>query len=279
MTDGISRHTFIERILHNLAFSSWFPHVPLSKIESLLYHNQLSNIFVERPVFITALPRAGTTLLLELCVSTHEFVSHRYRDMPFLLTPLLGHNFTKNFRELGTLSERIHGDGIFVNFDSPEAFEEIIWKKYWPSYYKKDRIVLWTKSNYPAFQDFFVNHMRKIILLRGRDIKKTRYISKNNLNIARVKYLSSAFPDSTILILFRSPLQQAASLLKQHQNFQRIHEEDMFAQKYMQDTGHFDFGKNLRPIDFGDWLSKERYPTPIPLLSGCNTGFTPIVTL
>ena len=257
MKDFVSSHSQTERMLHDMAFKSWFPRVSLSNIESQFYKNQLAAVSVERPVFITALPRAGTTLILELCMSTNEFASHAYSDMPFLMTPLLWNRFSKKFRNTGNLSERVHGDGILVNVDSPESFEEIIWKEFWPSRYKKNRIAHWMNSCYPDFEAFFNDHMRKIILLRSNEENQARYISKNNLNIARIEYLSSAFSDSTILILFRSPLQHAASLLKQHRNFLRIHNEDSFAKKYMEDTGHFDFGENLRPVDFNGWLSEN----------------------
>jgi hypothetical protein len=82
------------------------------------------------------------------------------------------------------------------------------------------------------------------------------------LNIARISYLGKAFPNSTIIILFRSPLQQASSLLKQHRNFSEIHKKDQFSKKYMKDTGHYDFGENLRPIDFKGWFSKIKSPDP-----------------
>ncbi len=262
MKDSVSRYTRIERRLHNLAFSSWFPRVSLSKIESQVFKTRLDTVSGAKPVFITALPRAGTTLLLELCVGTREFASHRYSDMPFLLTPLLWNIFSKNFRKPGNLSERVHGDGILVDINSPEAFEEILWKEFWPSYYQKKRILLWKKAAYPAFEEFFLDHMRKLILLRGNERKNVRYISKNNQNIARVRYLASTITDAKILILFRSPGQHAASLLKQHQNFLEIHEKDDFAQKYMHDTGHFDFGKNLRPVDFDGWLSGDNVADP-----------------
>ena len=262
MKEAISKHTKIERMLHVLAFRSWFPRIPLSRLESELHKNQLTDIFVKKPVFITALPRAGTTLLLELCAGLNEFASHRYSDMPFLMTPLIWNRFSENYRSSGALNERVHGDGILVNVDSPESFEEVIWKEFWPSYYRKERVIPWTEQSYPEFEEFFLEHMRKIILLRGNDDKKARYLSKNNLNIARTGYLASAFPDSTILILFRSPLQHAASLLKQHRNFLRIHKDDNFARKYMEDTGHYDFGENLRPVDFDGWLSKEGESDP-----------------
>ncbi|MEN8251639.1 MAG: sulfotransferase [Bacteroidota bacterium] len=262
MKDFISSHSQIERILHDLAFKPWYPRVALSNIESRIYKRQLADVSVEKPVFITALPRAGTTLLLELCVGNNEFASHTYSDMPFLMTPLLWNRFSRNFQKSGTLNERVHGDGILVNVNSPESFEEIIWKEFWPSRYKEERIIPWTESSYSDFEDFFLDNMRKIIFLRRKEEKQVRFISKNNLNIARIGYLGGAFPDSTILILFRSPLQHASSLLKQHRNFLRIHKEDSYAKKYMEDTGHFDFGQNLRPVDFDGWLSKEHISDP-----------------
>lgn len=262
MRDFNNNHTKAEKFLHNLAFKPWYPSIALSNIETIVYKSQLSAISVKKPVFITALPRAGTTLLLKLCVETKEFASHIYRDMPFLFTPLLWDSLSKNFRSEGAAHERVHGDGIQVNLESPESFEEIIWKEFWPSHYKKDRIIPWKSVSFPEFEEFFLDHMRKIILKNGKGEKQLRYISKNNLNIARIEYLSKTFPESRIIILFRSPLQQAVSLLKQHQNFLRIHKEDYFAQKYMEDTGHYDFGENLRPVDFESWYRKENTPDP-----------------
>ncbi|QRN84244.1 sulfotransferase [Chloroflexota bacterium] len=255
------QHTKTEQLLHNLAFTPWYPRLPLSNMESSLHKKQLAGISTERPVFITALPRAGTTLLLKLCVETGEFASHAYRDMPFLFTPIFWNRLSHHFRKSSMLTERVHGDGVLVNEDSPESFEEIIWKEFWPSHYKKDRVVPWKALNYPDFEAFFREHMRKIIHLKGNG-SNARYVSKNNLNIARISYLSQAFSDATILILFRSPLQQASSLLKQHRNFLVIHQEDPFASKYMEDTGHFDFGDNLRPVDFNGWYSKGKNLDP-----------------
>jgi len=256
--DYINNHSKLDKFLHNLVFKPWYPRVNLSNIESAVFKKQLSTIAVEKPVFITALPRAGTTLLLRLCAETQEFASHTYRDMPFLMTPLLWGQFSNNFRHSTPLKERVHGDGILVNVNSPESFEEIIWKEFWDDHYQKNKIIPWGDEINPEFKDFFNEHMRKIILIRGNGTQNLRYLSKNNLNIARINYLSTTFPDSKIIILFRSPLQHASSLLKQHQNFLKIHQMDPFAKKYMADTGHFDFGANLRPVNFRDWLSNNR---------------------
>lgn len=239
----------------------------LSGIESRVYKAPLSGIEITKPVFITALPRAGTTLLLELCVETGYFASHTYRDMPFVLTPLLWERFSRLFKRSENPRERAHGDGMMISMDSPEAFEEIIWKGYWPSRYLADRIVPWTEPDFPEFEDFFRDHLRKIVLLRGNDVPtRLRYISKNNLNVSRIGYLKRVFPDAIIVVPFRAPLQHASSMLRQHLNFMKIHRLDPFASKYMNDIGHFDFGENLRPVDFDNWVSSEPAPDPDSLL-------------
>lgn len=256
----INRYSIIEKFLHHSAFNSLSLQLSLATIESRIYKNKLKNIEIKKPVFITALPRAGTTLLLELCVGTKEFISHIYSDMPFLMTPIFWNLFSKQFRLSTPLRERAHGDGMMINVDSSEAFEEIIWKRFWPSRYKNDRILPWAEPNYPEFEFFFRDHIRKIIYLRNSKIPHpVRYISKNNLNISRVGYLKRVFSDAIIIVPFRSPMQHAASLLHQHLNFQKIHTEDTFACTYMKDIGHFDFGRNLRPVDFNKWFSSQQY--------------------
>ena len=267
MASAVNSYSASDRLLHNSAFKSWSLMTSLSGIESRIYKKSLCRIEITKPVFVTALPRAGTTLLLELCVETREFASHTYRDMPFLLTPLFWDRFSGMFKRSDVAKERAHGDGMMISVDSPEAFEEIIWKGYWPSRYLRDRIVPCTEPDFPEFEDFFRDHMCKIIMLRGRDASRQhRYISKNNLNIARIGYIKKVFPDSIIVVPFRAPLQHASSMLRQHRNFTKIHEQDPFSSKYMQDIGHFDFGENLRPVDFDGWVSSEQTSDPDTLL-------------
>jgi hypothetical protein len=247
-----------DRILHRVAFKTYTAQVSLADIEDQVFAKQLALCKIDRPVFITALPRAGTTLLLECCASVQEFASHCYRDMPFVLIPCLWNRFSATFRQTGESRQRAHGDGMLINFDSPEALEEVLWKTFWRRHYPKDRVIPWQDEDNDEFDDFFRNHMRKIILLRrGKDAAAARYVSKNNLNIARAAMLRRIFPDSVIVVPFRDPLQHASSLLEQHRNFLHIHKEDRFASQYMRAIGHYDFGENLRPIDFGGWLDNR----------------------
>jgi len=258
---GSHQYSAIDRVMHRLAFRTYRAQAALADCEDRLYARQLSVCKVDRPVFITSLPRAGTTLLLECCAGLPEFASHCYRDMPFVLIPCFWSRFSTMFRQDGQMCERAHGDGVLINFDSHEALEEIIWKTFWGNHYRKDRIRPWqtTERGDDEFKPFLYSHLRKIIYLRcGDGAPAGRYVSKNNLNIARIPVLHRLFPDGIVITPFRQPLHHAASLLQQHGNFSDIHKSDPFAREYMRATGHFDFGENLHPIDFNGWLDKRR---------------------
>lgn len=255
-----NRYSGVDQRLHEVAFATLSLQVSLNDFECRRFKKRLAPIQSDHPVFVTALPRAGTTLLLELLVNSGEFVSHTYRDMPFLMVPLLWQKFSARFKHDTEARERAHGDGMMVTTDSPEAFEEIIWRHFWPKHYQESRIVPWQKSQSATFEQYLATHFKKIIAARtGDQYHGQRYVSKNNLNIARLPYLVRLFPESTILVPFRHPLQHARSLLRQHRNFLAIHADDDFACAYMRDIGHYDFGANLKPVDFNHWLASATW--------------------
>jgi sulfotransferase family protein len=260
------RYSAVDRQLHRLAFATADMQVELAALEDIIYRKSLANTPVNRPVFITGLPRAGTTLLLQLTSALDGFASHSYRDMPFVLLPMLWNSFSRGFRQDAPPTERAHGDGMLVDLDSAEAFEEMLWRVKWPEHYAPDRIVPWHAHDDPEPAEAITSHMRKVIRLRQRrqDVVP-RYLSKNNGNIARTEYLRSCWPEAVIIVPVREPVQHATSLLRQHQRFLELHGRDGFSREYMQGIGHFDFGANLRPIDFAGWLSTARHADPLTI--------------
>lgn len=241
-------YSALDRALHNQAFSSPGLQKGLSRLEDRLWRRRIAATRAERPVLITSLPRAGTTILLELLAGRPQFAAATYRNMPFTLSPLLWGRFSSLFRKAGEKSERAHGDGISVDFDSPEAFEEMIWMTFWRERYRNGQIALWDETNRnPEFETFLSQHMRKII---AGSPGASRYVSKNNANIARLPLLSAAFPRAQIVIPIRDPESQIASLMRQHARFTDLHSRDRFARQYMEGIGHFEFGAALRPIAF-----------------------------
>ncbi len=210
----------------------------MADVEDLLYSRQLRSVQSTDPVFVSGLPRSGTTLLLNILSETGHFATHTYRDMPFILCPLLWERFSRLFATHDQPRERAHGDGMLVSLDSPESFEEVIWMRFWEDHYLRDRIQPWTTSEAnSAFDEFFGQHMLKILLARRSDAQSSlRYLSKNNV------------------VPFREPLQHAASMHKQHLRFLEVHRSDEFARMYVSSVGHNEFGLALRPMDFGSWL-------------------------
>ncbi|MEF8817755.1 MAG: sulfotransferase [Salinibacter sp.] len=257
------RYGWLDRLLHRTAFRAGTAQHALSDVEEILYRDTLDAISVDDPVFITALPRSGTTILLRLLWNTGQFASHTYQDMPFLLCPLFWDRFSDQFDGGTDTTERAHGDGLEVSGESPEAFEEMIWKHFWPDAYRGDHIQPWSADDHdPAFDAFYESHMRKVIAVRqDAPPADLRYLSKNNLNIARLGALPRPLENGTVLVPFRTPLQQAASMLRQHERFLRLHDDDDFVREYMEAIGHHEFGDGLRPVNFGGWVDEAPEPT------------------
>ncbi|MBY5934998.1 sulfotransferase [Tateyamaria omphalii] len=239
----------LDKAVHDFAFSSPERQVRLGRFETRFYRRRLDAETVQRPVFITSLPRAGTTIMLEGLARLPHFASATYQHMPFTLSPLLSANFSRIFRKAGNKNERAHGDGIEVNMDSPEAFEEMLWMAFWPQHFEGAYIPPWSaEDRKPEFERFLRTHMSKIVATKAG---ATRYISKNNANIARLELLEALFPDASIIVPIRNPRAQVQSLLRQHRRFADLHAREPFARRYMEGIGHFEFGAALRPIEFG----------------------------
>jgi hypothetical protein len=247
-------------MMHRLAFGHLSLQFTAADIEKHAFAGDYEGISIEKPIFITSLPRAGTTLMLEALFRLPSLATQVYRDMPFVLAPLLWSRLSGAFRKDSDLKERAHGDGMRVGFDTPEAFEEIVWHAFWSEKYSETRIELWKRHDEKEDATaFIVDHMKKIIALRCHSRKGgERYMSKNNANIARIDLIKYMFPEANLLIPIRNPFEQAASLLRQHKNFLKMHQSEPFVRKYMKDIGHYEFGDLHRPIAFpglSAWIS------------------------
>jgi len=249
-SDSTNSYSLIDRVTHNLVFRSNTLQEILGDIEHTFFSKTWENAKVDKPIFITSLPRAGTTIMLESLSRLPGLATHTYRDMPFILTPVLWSKLSQRFHNQSIKRERAHGDGLLISEDSPEAFEEVLWIKYFPEHYSSEGIVVWSTGNVD-FRDYFHEHLRKIISLRLLESASVgHYVSKNNANIARIKVIKSIFPDAVIIVPLRDPVEQSISLWQQHHNFLNQHATKEFIYKYMEDIGHYEFGQLHRPILF-----------------------------
>jgi len=206
---------------------------------------------IEKPVYICGLARAGSTILLETLSKQPNIATHRYEDFPFLFTPYWWNLLLKCMPWRGRKKrERAHGDGIFINPQSPEAMEEILWMAFFPELHKGQPEMLSTRS--AAFDTFYRQHIQKLLLIR----KAKRYLAKGNYNITRMGYLASLFPDARFIVPVRDPASHIVSLMRQHERFMAAGRKNPRVVRHMSAAGHFEFGLNRIPIHTGD---EQRY--------------------
>ena len=254
-----SAYSGIDQMTHRIAFAGPGIQLTAADLEDRLFAHSIRETRTEPPIFITSLPRAGTTILLEALNALPSVATHLYRDMPFVMAPVLWSRLSGRFRKGSQLNERAHGDGIYVGYDSPEAFEEVIWRAFWPEKFHGHAIDLWSRSDTKADASTFLDrHFRKIVLLRSNG--NGRYVSKNNNNIARLDLLPHLFPGAEIIVPLREPAEHAASLLRQHENFLRQHAVDPFVERYMRDIGHLEFGNLHVPFSFPGFDASRHTP-------------------
>ncbi len=246
-------YTPLERLLHRVAFATPDVQRLAADVEASLFDRRTAALEPRPPLFVTALPRAGTTALLEALNAFDEIATHTYRDMPFVAAPMLWSRLSAAFKKPATLTERAHGDGLLIGYDSPEAFEEILWRLLRPEKYRGPRLALWGVDEADdAARAFLAAHFRRIVALRAAGVANARYASKNNGNLARLDLLPRLFPGADVVVPVRDPLEQATSLWRQHRRFAARHAEAPFVATYMADLGHYEFGALHRPIAFDD---------------------------
>jgi hypothetical protein len=222
----------------------------LGDLESSAHRAELDAIDIDRPCYVAGLARSGSTILLELLAGQPGVATHRYRDFPPVYTPLFWNRaFANVYRGDMPPAERAHKDRILVTPDSPEAMEEVLWMRFFPGIHDTARgQVLDAATSNPAFESFYSDHVKKIMLVRGG----RRYLSKGNYNLTRFAYLRKLFPSARFIVPVRDPRWHVASLMKQHRLFCAEETRDPRILKHMRRAGHLEFGLDRRAINVGD---------------------------
>ena len=224
--------------------------IALGNVETRLMADEIGATAVDRPIFISGLARAGSTILLEILARHPDVVSHRYQDYPLVFTPFWWNRLLERMpKREAPPAERTHRDGIAVGPASPEAFEEVLWMAFFPHLHQPSHSdVLGDETSHPEFEAFYREHIRKLVHVRGG----RRYLSKGNYNVTRLEYLQKLFPDARFVIPVRDPVWHIASLMKQHALFCQGCNRHPEALRHLQRVGHFEFGLDRRPIRAGD---------------------------
>ena len=237
-------YSLSQKFVHDFFLKYRFIKKTLFDIEYQLFKDELIDSRNTQNIFVGGLPRAGTTAFLNYIYKSDSFASLTYSVMPYAMAPNLSKKIIHNSNNV--ISERAHGDNIFIDQNSPEALDEIFLSTYGDSE---------IKTIYP-----------KYISLVMRSQSRNRYLSKNNNNHKRLEYLTTVFKNSKFILLIRDPLNHANSLLNQHINFNKIQTSNRFALRYMDYLGHHEFGLHHKSwftpdlydnfLDFNYWLEQ-----------------------
>lgn len=242
-------YSFADRCLHRLALG-W------KTVPDIAFDLERAQFGSHAPpcesVCVLGLARAGTTALLRALHASGEFSSLTYADMPFVTAPNLWCAVSRRGRTIAPQTTRAHGDGVLVDTESPEAFEEVFWRmRCGADYIRTDHLCIHTPSA-DTVSDW--RALQSLVCLRhGR----SRYLAKNNNQVLRLASLAPQTPDAIYLVVFREPAAQAASLSAQHRRFTRT---DAFTRRYMEWLVHHEFGTTHRPFRFPETPAAEGDP-------------------
>lgn len=241
-------YTIFSKLLHYISLNNNIIKETAFDIDSIIVSRQKPNhISNNTHIYVAGLARAGTTILLEALNSTGEFYTLTYRNMPFITAPYVWNKMIKRNKLKGQLKQRAHADRLLVNYDSPEAFEEVFWKTFLKNQYiKKD----WLEIHSPdlEIQKKYKQFIRNIAVSTNSNKEGIRYLAKNNNNLLRISTIKAIFPEAFFIVPFRNPFDHASSLLNQHIQFLELHSRDPFSLKYMNWLGHHEFGLNIKPF-------------------------------
>lgn len=216
-----------------------------SDLENTIYSKKLSSD-VHAPIFVCGLARAGTTIVTRILNEHRDTASLVYADLPFIEAPILWSNVSKWYYGSRMPAERLHADGIKNDLHSPDAFEELIWKKHLEDYANGGfcRKLDESYRNEP-FEKEHASVIAKTIYVRG---DAARYVAKGNYNLFRLRYLGKLYPDAKFIICFRNPTEQAKSLTRVHERFVALSRDRTSLPEELQLLGHFEFGPQRKCI-------------------------------
>ena len=236
----MSDYSSIDRFLHYLVLNSRPIQNVLWDVERFIFDNKVKPT---HGVYVLGMPRAGTTAVMKAVYGSGRFASLKYNDMPFAVCPNLWATITK-FHQKQTISkERSHLDGVTIDYSSPESFEGIFWSLIQPQ--PKDRSSL----DRSVISEEEISSLKAFHRVVCRRYRKNRYLAKNNNAILNFDQLSKELQDYLFLVMYRCPVTQSQSLLRQHTLLQSA---TKFSLDYMGWLQHFEFGPDHLPFIFNN---------------------------
>lgn len=193
-----------------------------------------------RALIVTGLARSGTTALLMRLHRVPALWSFTYRHMPF---PMSSRVWVRINRAKAVAMERSHRDGLMVDLDSAEAFDEYFWRVILEECYYAEG-ALHSHAVEPGqiveYEAYVSSHLTPGMI----------YLSKNNNFLLRAESFLRHRENYIVALVYRDPVQHASSLLRQHVIQSEAQREAPFVLDYMDMLGHHEFGLHRRDFIF-----------------------------
>lgn len=233
-------YSSIDRFLHYLFLGCSPITRMLLDLEIWIHKKKIRSSRSVQNVYISGLPRSGSTSLMQYLGQISNFRSLSYLNLPFLLMPVTGLRQVSKSQK--NEKERAHEDGMKHSLESYEALEEPFWLHFaGADYVKEDRLCRHAipDSIYEKYSAF-----RTLVSESGV------YLSKNNNHLLRADSLHEHdFKNGTqtrTIIPFRNPYDQARSLLRQHKRLSDLQSSDEFTLDYTDMLVHHEFGLHAK---------------------------------
>lgn len=196
--------------------SSFIEKYVFKLLEKYKFNMDLSHIKIDRPIFITGLPRSGTTMLYNL-LCAHENASFVTNSMNSFPDELCSIEWLRKKFHFDITGERFLVDSIKVGFGSPS--EPLV---FWGKWFSRDADSLFwdekrRESLPPGKEEEIYRDIRKILwTFNATKENPRRFVCKYPLLQTEMRMVQDLFPDAKFIHIVRDSRQAANSLVKLH---------------------------------------------------------------
>lgn len=230
----------------NTLLSNNFSYDALLALENFFFKKKLKSIRdINQPLlYVGGYARSRSTFLVNELYKTKIFNSLTYAQMPFVNAPIFSSKISK-FLYSKKKIERSHNDGINIDLNSPESFEEIIWFKNFLKEFHKTNSINLRLLDYPLD---LITELRMLQKKLHYIYGEKNYLCKSNYFYLRYNFYKLNNINFYYLVTIRDPIQQSISLTNQHINFSKYGKNNYTIGKYLNLVGKYEFGQSRKPV-------------------------------
>jgi hypothetical protein len=234
MQGGVQYSNWLARVLLKQRFENQFvvPELPPKGLETFLKWYEktwmkidISDIEIDRPIFMVTLPRTGGSMLQNL-LCTHPRIAYITNVMHAMRSCFCAAEDLRKRLNLNATGERYLHDSVVVDADTPADGVA-----FWGEWLGEDPFSLEYRPRRladlaPGQIERMKTDIKKMIWCFGGG--KRRFFTKNPGLLPHLPLLAELFPDAKFVHVIRDPRKCANSLLKLHrldnEQLQRIRE-------------------------------------------------------